>query len=137
MAIWSGIDNGVPTADFNPGALAPTSEDQLQWPVWGNYYLTNGEMGEAPSVPEAARLLELLHKWRGSAKSEDRAAIWHEMLALYTDQVFSIGIVNAALQPVLATRHLKNMPDTGLYGFDPTCYLGVYKPDTFWYGEES
>ena len=22
-----------------------------------------------------------------------------------------------------------------LYGFDPTSFLGVYMPDTFWYGE--
>ena len=24
------------------------------------------------------------------------------------------------------------MPDKALYSFDPTCYLGVYMPDTFW-----
>ena len=38
MSMWSGIDNGVPTADMNPGELAPTAEDQLQWPIWGYYY---------------------------------------------------------------------------------------------------
>ena len=38
MSIWSGIDNGVPTADMNPGQLAPTADDQLQWPVWGMHY---------------------------------------------------------------------------------------------------
>ena len=45
MSIWSGIDNGVPTADMNPGALAPTIDDQLQWPVWGLHYLSHGEKG--------------------------------------------------------------------------------------------
>ena len=43
MAIWSGIDNGVPTADMNPGELAPTRDDQLQWPLWGMHHLSNGE----------------------------------------------------------------------------------------------
>jgi len=66
----------------------------------------------------------------------ERAAIWHEMLALYTDQVFSIGIVNQVLQPVLASSRMRNVPSDGLYGFDPTCFLGIYMPDTFWYGEE-
>ncbi|TGV62057.1 ABC transporter substrate-binding protein, partial [Mesorhizobium sp. M00.F.Ca.ET.149.01.1.1] len=33
MSIWSGIDNGVPTADMNPSQLAPTMDDQLQWPL--------------------------------------------------------------------------------------------------------
>ncbi len=137
MAIWSGIDNGVPTADMNPGALAPTTEDQLQWPVWGLHYLTHGEKGSAPTMPEAIKLVELLKKWRLSATLEERTAIWHEMLALYTDQVFSIGLVNEALQPVFSSAKLRNVPDKGLYGFDPTCFLGVYMPDTFWYGEEA
>ena len=83
------------------------------------------------------RLIELLKKWRASAEMEERAAIWHEMLALYTDQVFSIGIVNQVLQPVLASSRMRNVPSDGLYGFDPTCFLGIYMPDTFWYGEES
>ena len=57
------------------------------------------------------------------------------MLSLFTDQVFSIGIVNATLQPVLSSARLRNIPTTGLYGFDPTSYLGVYMPDTFWLKE--
>ena len=59
------------------------------------------------------------------------------MLSLFTDQVYSIGLVNATLQPVVTTSRLRNIPETGLYGFDPTCYLGVYMPDTFWLGKES
>jgi peptide/nickel transport system substrate-binding protein len=137
MAIWSGIDNGVPTADMNPGPLAPTKDDQLQWPVWGNHYLTNGEQGEAPTMPEVKKMVELLGKWRASATLEARTAVWHEMLTLYTDQVFSIGIVNQTLQPVVHSSRLRNMPETGLYGFDPTSFLGVYMPDTFWYDEKA
>jgi peptide/nickel transport system substrate-binding protein len=136
MAIWSGIDNGVATADMNPGALAPTSEDQLQWPVWGLHYLTHGEKGSAPTMPEVMRQVELLKQWRRSAKLEERTAIWHQMLALFTDQVFSIGLVNSTLQPVVHATALRNVPDKGLYGFDPTCYLGIYMPDTFWFEGE-
>lgn len=135
VAIWSGIDNGVPTADMNPGALAPTHDDQLQWPVWGNYYLTHGEQGSAPTMPEVVRLIELLKTWRRTATLDERAAIWHQMLAIYTDNVFSIGLVNATLQPVVTSSRLRNVPENGLYGFDPTSFLGVYMPDTFWLGE--
>jgi len=137
MAIWSGIDNGVPTADMNPGALAPTMDDQLQWPVWGLHYLSRGDKGSEPNLPEVKRLVELLKNWRASAKIEDRAAIWHEMLSLFTDQVYSIGLVNATLQPVVTSTRFRNIPETGLYGFDPTSYLGVYMPDTFWLGKEA
>lgn len=137
MAVWNGIDNGVPTADMNPGALAPTQEDQLQWPVWGLHYLTHGEKGSPPTIAEVERLVELLKNWRHSAELEERAAIWHEMLRIYADQVFSIGLINATLQPMVSARHLRNMPKDGLYGFDPTCYLGIYMPDTFWLDEEA
>lgn len=137
MSMWSGLDNGVPTADMNPGMLAPTADEQLQWPVWGMYYLSNGQKGTAPDLPEAVRLVELLDEWKKTTVMAERRAVWRQMLDLYSDQVFSIGIVNASQQPVLRSAHLRNVPDRGLYGFDPTCYLGVYKPDTFWLEREA
>ncbi|MDI7861664.1 ABC transporter substrate-binding protein [Rhizobiaceae bacterium n13] len=135
MTMWGGLDNGVPTADMNPGQLAPTMDDQLQWPLWGLYYISNGDKGSAPDLPEAARLVELLRDWRHTTTMDERTRIWNEMLDIYTQQVFSIGIVNQTLQPVLRTAKLRNFPDKGLYGFDPTSYFGVYMPDTFWLEE--
>ncbi len=137
MSMWSGIDNGVPTADMNPGQLAPTRDDQMQWPLWGAHYLSHGKLGEAPDVAEAMELVTLADRWRKTSGMADRTAIWASMLALYTDQVFSIGIINATLQPILASSRMQNLPDVGLYGFDPTCYFGVYMPDTFWLSGES
>jgi peptide/nickel transport system substrate-binding protein len=46
MSIWFGIDNGVATADMSPSQLAPTVDDQLQWPLWGMYYLSAGQGGQ-------------------------------------------------------------------------------------------
>ncbi len=132
LSLWSGIDNGVPTADMSPDQLAPTAEDELQWPLWGVYYVTSGEQGTAPDMPEAAELVRLLGEWKSSATMQERTDVWNKMLAIYTDNVFSIGIVNQTLQPILYSSRLRNLPEKGLYGFDPTAYLGVYKPDTFW-----
>jgi peptide/nickel transport system substrate-binding protein len=137
MSMWSGIDNGVATADMNPGQLAPTTDDQLQWPVWGSHYLSHGKRGEAPDLPAAAELQQLARDWRGAAELAERERIWADMLKLYTDQVFSIGFVNATPQPVLRTSRLKNFPADAMYGFDPTCYFGVYMPDTFWLSDEA
>ncbi|MBP1872786.1 peptide/nickel transport system substrate-binding protein [Ensifer adhaerens] len=136
MSMWFGLDNGVPTADMNPGQLAPTADDQLQWPVWGLNYLSHGEMGQAPDLPAAIELTELLERWRRSAEDAERAEIWGRMLSIYTDQVFSIGLVNSSLQPILVANKIKNVPESALYGFDPTSYFGVYKPDTFWIEQE-
>jgi peptide/nickel transport system substrate-binding protein len=135
MGIWTGLDNAVATSDMSPDELAPTTETQMQWPMCGKYYETAGKKGEAPAVKEMQELVSLLDQWRRSTTKEERAQAWHRMLALYTDQVFSIGTVNGALQPVVVSNKLRNVPDKALYSFDPTSYLGVYLPDTFWFEE--
>jgi peptide/nickel transport system substrate-binding protein len=136
VSVWSGLDNGVPTADMNPSQLAPTSQAQLQWPVWGIHYETSGLKGEAPDLPEAARLLELLDAWRAATTPEQRRAAWHEMLSIYTDQVYSIGTINSTLQPVVVSGRLRNVPETGIYAFEPGAYFGMYLMDTFWFAQD-
>ncbi|AYD03336.1 ABC transporter substrate-binding protein [Neorhizobium sp. NCHU2750] len=136
MGIWMGLDNGVPTADMSPKELAPTFDDQLQWPVWGLHYLSGGTDGHPPDLPEAIELLELMKKWKTAGTYEQREAIWHSMLEIFTSQVFTIGIVNQSLQPLVKSSKLQNIPENGLFGYDPTSYLGVYMPDTFWYKED-
>ena len=135
MGVWAGLDNAVPTADMSPEPLAPTAGDQLQWPVWGMFYASGESAGAAPDIPEAAELVTLLKAWRQTTTTEERAAIWHKMLAIRADQVFTIGTVSGALQPVLRSALMRNVPEKGLYGFEPTSYLGAYLPDTFFYAE--
>ncbi|MDO1582918.1 ABC transporter substrate-binding protein [Rhizobium oryzicola] len=137
MTVGPGLDNGVPTPDMSPRELAPTSDDQQQWPLWGLYALSNGHDGKPPDLAEAIALQDLMGAWRRAPSSEERTRIWHEMLHIFTDQVFTIGIVNATLQPIVTARSLRNVPQKALYGFDPTAFLGVYMPDTFWLDKEA
>lgn len=137
MTVFHGLDNGVPTADMSPEELAPTSDDQMQWPLWGLHAYSGGSDGKPADMPEAIRLAALLDEWRLSESAAEREVIWHHMLELYTDQVFTIGTVNETLQPVVRARNLRNVPQDGLYGYDPMSYLGVYKPDTFWYDKDA
>ncbi|MEK9941122.1 MAG: ABC transporter substrate-binding protein, partial [Gammaproteobacteria bacterium] len=95
MSIWTGLDNGLPTADSPPTELAPTDQTQPQWPVWGQFFETAGLTGSAPDLPAAARLAELLQAWRDAADKNAREEVWHQMLALHAEQLFSIGTVNA------------------------------------------
>jgi peptide/nickel transport system substrate-binding protein len=136
MTMASGLDNGTPTADMNPRALAPTTHEQMQWPQWGIFVESHGDKGVETDLPEAKELLSLYEQWHKTTETQARADIWHKMLALYTSQVFSIGIVNATMQPVVASAKLRNLPDKGVYSFDPTCYFGVYGVDTFWFDKE-
>ncbi len=136
MSVWQGLDNGLPSADMAPVELAPTTDDQLNWPVWGLYRMSGQNQGSPPDMPEVQKLDQLLNQWLLTTTTEQRADIWARMLAIHADQVYSIGTVNGALQPVARSSRLRNIPETALFGFEPTSYLGVYMPDTFWLEDE-
>jgi len=136
MSAFQGLDNGLPSADMPPLQLAPTSNDHLQWPVWGLHYLSGQTQGAPVDLPEVAILEKLLEDWLHTTSTAQRTRIWQEMLKIHADQVFSIGTVNSALHPVVRSNRLQNVPNEGLYGFEPMSYLGVYMPDTFWYKGE-
>ncbi|WP_423906482.1 ABC transporter substrate-binding protein [Candidatus Spongiihabitans sp.] len=136
MSIWSGIENGLPTADMSPAELAPTRQDQYQWPKWGQYYETKGEIGETPDMKEVQELFELNQSWRRSIDLSEREQIWTKMLKNFCEQVYSIGIVNSVPQPIVVNRLLRNVPEKAIYAWSPTSYFGVYHPDIFWFATE-
>jgi peptide/nickel transport system substrate-binding protein len=133
MSIWYGLENGIPSAEMSPSEFAPTSQQQLQWPKWGQHFETKGSAGEPPDEPEAARLLELFEAWRAASDTEERGAIWHEILQIYGDQTYSIGLISGVLQPVAVRENLRNVPEEAVYNWEPGAQFGVYRPDTFWF----
>ena len=45
----------------------------------------------------------------------------------------AIGTVAGVLQPVVVNAKLRNIPEQGIYNWDPGAYFGIYKPDGFWF----
>ena len=45
MSIDKGIENGLATAAMSPWEFAPTSQQQLEWPKWGQYHRDQGHGG--------------------------------------------------------------------------------------------
>jgi len=132
ISVWQGLENGLPTAGMSPLEVAPTTQQQLQWPQWGQFIETKGEAGVAADLPEAQQLLAKLEEWRGAVDEETREQVWHDMLKLYTDQVYTIGTIAGVPQPVVVSNDLHNVPQVGIFNWDPGAHLGMYKPDTFW-----
>lgn len=133
MSGWTGMDNALVAAEMEPDALAPTSPAQFNWPRWGQYFESGGREGEAPDLPEAKELVALYRAWRHSTTHQERREIWQKMLKINAEQLFTIGIVNATLQPIVVSRTLRNVPEHGLYSFEPGAFFGRYMPDTFWF----
>ena len=132
-SVWYGWDNGLPQKHTSPAFLAPTDQVFLAWPKWGQYYQTGGSAGEAPDMEPALRLMELLHEWELAQDDAERAEIWHEMLSIHADQVYGIGIVAAAPQPVVVSNRLRNVPEHAIWAWDPGAHFGIYRPDEFYF----
>lgn len=132
MSVWTGLENGLDNAATPPDEFAPTSQQQLQWPKWGEYFETEGESGEACDDPKAEELLKLHAAWRDADTLDEKRKIWRQMLEINADQVYSIGTVADVKQPVVVSDRLHNVPTEGVYNFDPGAFFGIYRPDTFW-----
>ncbi|MGH7095077.1 MAG: ABC transporter substrate-binding protein, partial [Stellaceae bacterium] len=115
MSLDNGIESGLATAGRSPAEFAPTSQQELEWPKWGQYMETKGTAGQPPDLPAAERLKALYGQWLGATSEADHAHIWHEMLKIYADNVFSIGLVAGVLQPVVVNDRLRNVPKDGIY----------------------
>jgi peptide/nickel transport system substrate-binding protein len=133
MSVWSGLENGLATAENSPDELAPTSQTQLQWPKFGQYIETGGKSGEPVDIAAAKELARLYAAWLASGNRGERERIWHAMLELHAEQQFTIGVVSGVPQPVVARDTLVNVPEKGLYNWDPGAFFGIYRPDTFWF----
>jgi peptide/nickel transport system substrate-binding protein len=133
MAISFGSENGLPTSEMSPAEYAPTSQQLLQWPQWGQYYETSGASGEPVDMEGPKHLMELCGEWRGAESPEARSEIWHEILEIYAEGVYTIGLVAGTLQPVVVTNRMHNVPADGIFNWDPGAQFGMYQPETFFY----
>ena len=136
MSVWGGLENGTPGPNTSPAELAPTSQQQLQWSKWGQYYQNRGRTGEPCDGPFASELLVLYTEWIDELDPGRRTAIWNRMLDIHADQVYTIGVVAAIPQPAVVNARLRNVPERGVYNWEPGAHLGIHRMDTFWFAPE-
>ena len=132
MSVWWGLENAMLDASMSPSEFAPETPDQFQWPAWGLWAQTSGQMGEEPDLESVKQLMALNVKWSQAQDDAAREAVWHEILTLWADQVFTIGIVSGVEQLIVVSNRVKNVPESGTWNFEPGAYFGMYRPDTFW-----
>jgi len=135
-SVWYGWDNGIPTLDASPDYLAPRAQEFFAWPMWGQYFQTGGEAGEACDIPAAMELLSLSQDWEQASTRPERSAIWDEMLQIHADQQFGIGVVSEAPQPVVISRRLRNVPEVAFWAWEPGAQFGIHRPDEFYFVPE-
>ena len=133
MAVWEGVDNGIPTPDMSPEDFVPIQQNQYQWPKWGQFFETAGQAGEPIDLALAQELFQLFNDWQRADNRAERSSVWTRILEIHADQMFSIGIVCCTKQPVVVNNRLRNVPKEGVYSWDPGAFFGMYLPDTFYF----
>ena len=108
--------------------------DMIMWNHWGRYHQSGGELGEEP--PESIRNLQF---WGGelltATDEEHRTKAAKTLLRAHADNLWAIGTVGHAPQPVAVSRRLKNVWPSGIWGADNRWTM-AYHPAT-WYIDES
>ncbi len=134
--VWYGWDNGLPNVKTSPNYLAPTNQEFFAWPKWGQYHQTRGEVGEPPDMPQPKRLMELADKWARADSDAQRESYWREMLAIHAEEIYGIGVLSEAPQPVVVNKHLRNVPEVGIWAFEPGAHFGVHRIDEFYFDDK-
>jgi peptide/nickel transport system substrate-binding protein len=134
-AVWYGWDNGLPRAETSPEFLAPTQQEFFAWPKWGQHFQTMGKAGEAPDMEAPKRLLQLEWDWSHTTDAAQRTAIWAEMLDIHAQQQFAIGVLSGAPQPVVVSNNLRNVPEKGIWAYDPGAHFGIHRIDEFYFDD--
>ncbi|MGQ0677078.1 MAG: ABC transporter substrate-binding protein [Rhodospirillales bacterium] len=133
MAAWNGIDNALATPGMPPDEFTPVRQDRLMWPKWGQFYETKGKSGEAPDMKWGQELMQLHDEWYRARKREDLVRIWSRILEINADEATSIGTVSGVPQPVVISRRIRNLPEKGMFSWEPGAHFGVYRLDTLWF----
>ena len=104
--------------------------------MWVETGGTGGEslQGAEPDLAPIRRLVDLRAAWQKTLDPDERKRIWADMVSIFADEVFTIGIVSSVDQVVVVSDDLKNVPERGVYNYDPGAYFGIYHPDTFYFG---
>jgi peptide/nickel transport system substrate-binding protein len=133
MVAAQGLDNAIPTSIMPPTELAPMRQDNYAWPKWGQYVETKAKNGEAVDMPEAKRLLDLYAAWMTTGDKAAQEQAWREMLKNHAENQWIIGTIAGSLQPIVMKHGLRNLPAKGLYSWEPTAMIGIYRADEiFW-----
>jgi len=83
----------------------------------------------------AQELLKLSATWNGAKTSGERKIVWEQILQIHTEQQFVIGTVSGVMQPIVVRANLHNVPERGVFSWDPGAQFGMYRMDEFWFGK--
>ena len=107
--------------------------DIAMWNDWARYYQTEGRIGEKPP-PVIARIQRWNDEFREATDPAERLLAGQRIVDAAAENLWTIGTVGQAPHPVVISPRLRNVPTTGIWGWDNRWTL-AYHPST-WYFDD-
>ena len=117
---------------ISPAWWAPitSSWDKTLWNHWARWHLTDGRLGTEPPA-----IMQELQSWAEEMFStldpDRRIELGKKLLASSAENIWTIGTIGLAPQPVIISRNLRGVTEKGIWGWDNRWTLS-YHPAT-WY----
>ena len=119
-------------------APVTTGWEMCMWNDWARFFLTANRPAEerlgAPPPPHIRRLQDWAREIRTTTSQARRIELGKNLLRVNAEQVWTIGTVGLAPQPVAVSRRLKNVIPNGIWGWDNRWTLSYHPPT--WYLED-
>ena len=104
-----------------------------QWNDWIRWYQSHGKAG-TPPPPKIAQLHEWWNTMQQATDESVRIEMGKNILRSTAENIWSIGTVGLTPHPIVVNKRLRNVKETGLWGWDNR--WGVpYAPATWFFAE--
>ena len=135
MTVWHADRTTDILFPINPDFWAPRklAASLAMWSEWSRWYLTDGDLGEEPP-PEIRQLQVWGDELSTTMDRERRIVIGKLLLAANAENLWTIGTVGLAPQPVVTSNRLMNVVEFGLWGWDIR-YTMPYHPATWYFAQ--
>jgi peptide/nickel transport system substrate-binding protein len=135
MTVWHADRTTDILFPINPDFWVPRklAASLSMWSEWSRWYVSDGSQGEEP--PPQVRDLQLwADELATTMDPQRRIQLGKQILASNAENVWTIGTIGLAPQPVVISDRLKNVVEQGLWGWDIRWTM-PYHPST-WYLEQ-
>ncbi|NLK07391.1 MAG: hypothetical protein GX316_01665, partial [Firmicutes bacterium] len=108
--------------------------EQNTWPEWARWYTSSATQGEEPPA-HVKELLDIFTEIQTSVDESKRVELGKELLRHQAENLWVLGTVGNAPYVVIAKNNLRNVNETGWWGWDG--YFGYpYNPEQYFFVQD-
>ena len=96
---------------INPDRLLGTAYGDSPWaPLWGRWYQSGGQSGEAPPA-DVKKIFDLWDRVKSAMTELERTRLLKEIMRIHKKNIWMIGTVGEPPQIAIVKNNFRNVPD--------------------------